>query len=250
MNTSGIRIDNVSFQYGIGGYELDGVTTTIASGSFCGITGVNGSGKTTLTYLLNGLIPHQIEGKFSGDVWIDGVNTREKPVSYFSQKVGLVFQNPDFMIFNLTVREEIAFGLHNLRLDRVEERISNALTVVGLAGYEERDPHKLSLGQKQKLAIAIILAMDTGYIVLDEPSAMLDYRGAVELYKLLVRLNKEGKTVVVIEHDTDFLLTFADRVLVLHEGACFAQGPTSEVFADKKQLLDLGIKIPRRIAYE
>ncbi|MBP9814690.1 ABC transporter ATP-binding protein [Candidatus Woesebacteria bacterium] len=250
MNTSGVHIDNVSFQYGVGGYELDGVTTTIASGSFCGITGVNGSGKTTCTYLLNGLIPHQIEGKLTGDVLVDGISTRSKPVSYFAQKVGMVFQNPDFMIFNLTVKEEIAFGLTNLGLDRVDERVEKSLTEVGLAGYEDRDPHMLSLGQKQKLAIATVLAMDTSYIVLDEPSAMLDYHSAIELYSLLTKLNKQGKTIIVVEHDTDFLLTYADSMIVLDNGSCVLQGSTEKVFEEKRQLQELGIKIPRRVSYE
>ncbi len=250
MNISGIHIDNVSFQYGVGGYELDGITTTIPAGSFCGITGVNGSGKTTFTYLLNGLIPHQIEGKLAGDVYVDGINTRTKPVSFFSRKVGLVFQNPDFMIFNLTVREEIAFGLTNLGLDRANERVNTSLTAVGLEGYEDRDPHMLSLGQKQKLAIAIVLAMDTQYILLDEPSAMLDYRSAIELYNLLTKLNKQGKTIIVVEHDTDFLLTYADSMIVLDNGSCLLQGSTSKVFNEKTQLHTMGIKIPRRISYE
>jgi energy-coupling factor transport system ATP-binding protein len=249
MNTSGIHINNVSFQYGVGGYELDEVSTTIDSGSFCGITGVNGSGKTTFTYLLNGLIPHQIEGKLTGDVFVDGINIRNKPVSYFAQKVGIVFQNPDFMIFNLTVKEEIVFGLTNLGLDRVDERVKTSLIEVGLAGYEDRDPHMLSLGQKQKLAIATVLAMDTSYIVLDEPSAMLDYRSAIELYNLLTKLNKQGKTIVVVEHDTDFLLTYADSMIVLDNGSCVLQGSTDKVFKEKVQLQTMGIKIPRKISY-
>lgn len=250
MSHSGIYIDRVSVQYGVGGYELDEITTTIPQGSFCGITGVNGSGKTTLTYLLNGLIPHQIEGKFTGNVLIDDINTRSKPVSYFARKVGLVFQNPDFMIFNLTVKEEIAFGLTNLGLDRIEDRIDSSLAEVGLTDYKDRDPHVLSFGQKQKLAIAAVLAMDTKYIVLDEPSAMLDYRAAVGLYELLKKLHAQGKTIITVEHDTDFLLTYADRMIVLDNGSCVLQGSTHEVFTEETQLRNLGIKIPRRISHE
>lgn len=250
MKSSGIRVENVSVQYGVGGFELDGVSVTIPAGSFCGITGVNGSGKTTFTYLLNGLIPHQIEGKFTGDVLVDGVNTRHKPVSYFAKKVGFVFQNPDFMIFNLTVREEIAFGLTNLGFTNQEERIRRSLEAVGLPEFEDRDPHSLSLGQKQKLAIAMVLAMDTDYIVLDEPSAMLDYRSACELYTLLTKLNRDGKTVVVVEHDTDFLLTYAKSVFVLDNGVCVLQGTPDKVFSERERLHALGIKIPRGVSYE
>lgn len=250
MNTAGIRIENVSVQFGIGGFELDEISTTIPRGSFCGITGVNGSGKTTFTYLLNGLIPHQVESRYKGDVFIDGVNTRDKPVSHFARKVGLVFQNPDFMIFNLTVREEIAFGLSNLGITDQEERIRRSLAAVGLAEFEDRDPHTLSLGQKQKLAIATVLAMNTDYIVLDEPSTMLDYRSAIELYTFLTKLNTQGTTIVVVEHDTDFLLTHADRMIVLDSGSCVLQGQSDKVFEEKEHLRALGIKTPRRISYE
>lgn len=250
MSDAGIQVDNVSVQYGVGGFELDGVTATIAKGSFCGITGTNGSGKTTFAYLLSGLIPHQIEAKLNGNVVIDGIDTRSKPVSYFARKVGMVFQNPDFMIFNLTVREEIAFGLSNLGIDTIDGAVAQSLAAVGLDGYEERDPHTLSLGQKQKLTIAAVLAMNTDYIVLDEPSAMLDYRSAVELYKLLAKLNSRGKTIVVVEHDTDFLLTYTNHTIVLESGSTTIQGATRDVFAKRKQLHDLGIKIPRRIEHE
>lgn len=250
MTTSGIHIEHVSVQYGVGRSELDDITTTIPAGAFCGITGVNGSGKTTLTYLLNGLIPHQIDAKLTGNVLIDNVNTRSKPVSYFARKVGLVFQNPDFMIFNLTVKEEIAFGLSNLGITDLEEHIRRSLTAVGLAEFEDRDPHTLSLGQKQKLAIAIVLAMDTHYIVLDEPSAMLDYRSAIELYDLLADLHKKGKTIIVVEHDTDFLLTYATSMIVLENGSCVLQGSPDQVFQETSTLVKMGIKVPRRIQHE
>ncbi|MBP6993698.1 ABC transporter ATP-binding protein [Candidatus Woesebacteria bacterium] len=250
MSDAGIYVDNVSVQYGVGGFELDGVTATIAKGSFCGITGTNGSGKTTFVHLLNGLIPHQIEAKLAGNVLIDGENTRNKPVSHFARKVGMVFQNPDFMIFNLTVREEITFGLMNLSISYTDDTVTQSLAAVGLDGYENRDPHALSLGQKQKLTIAAVLAMNTDYIVLDEPSAMLDYRSAIELYDLLAQLNMQGKTIIAVEHDTDFLLTYASHMIVLDNGSCAMHGSTKDVFAQRKQLHDLGIKIPRRIQHE
>lgn len=247
MKNSGIYLEKVSFRYGKKLKELNDINVFIPHGSFCGIVGQNGSGKTTLTYLLNSLIPHQIEGKFSGNVFIDSVNTRSKPVSFFSRKVAMVFQNPDFMIFNLTVAEEIAFGLKNFGIKNIDKRIKSALALVGLNGFESRDPHTLSFGQKQKLALAAILALEPDYLVLDEPSAMLDYQSALNLYNLLSALHQKGKTIIIVEHDTDFLLTYARQILILDKGSLVMADETQKIFNQKEKLQKLGIKIPRTV---
>lgn len=249
MSNLGIRIENVSYGYVHNTMRLSQINTFIPQGSFFGITGVNGSGKTTFAYLLNGLIPQQIEGKYLGNVTIDGINTRERPVSFFARKVGFVFQNPDFMIFNLTVKEEIAFGLQNLGFKDIDHRINEALREVGLEGCEDRDPHTLSLGQKQKVCLASVLAMDTPYVVLDEPTAMLDHVSALGIYKLLDTLHSKGKTIIVVEHDTDFLLTHADKIIVLDNGEIVLEG-TSEIFDHTVKLRSMGIKLPRIVSYE
>jgi len=243
----GILFDNVSFHYGHQKKEIDSVSLEILKGSFCGITGVNGSGKTTLSLMMNGLIPHHVVGRMAGNVFIDGLNTRSKPVSFFSKKVGMVFQNPDFMIFNLSVEEEVAFGLSNLGMDKIPERTAQALSLVGLEGMEKNDPHTLSLGQKQKLCLAVVLAMDTDYIVLDEPSAMLDYQSSLRLYTLLASLQKNGKTIIIIEHDTDYLYSFADKIIVMDQGKIILNGKIEDVFQEKQTLQQLGIKVPRKI---
>ena len=244
MNEKGISFQDVSFQYTKTRKELQSINTTISKGAFCGITGTNGSGKTTFTYLCNGLIPHAIDGTFSGNVYIDGENTRKKSLSFFSKKVGMVFQNPDFMIFNLTVREEIAFGMRNIGLTDIEKRTQRALYDVSLEGFEERDPHALSFGQKQKLCLACVLAMDTEYIVLDEPTSMLDYKNSLLLFSILSRLHKKGKTIIVVEHDTDFLLKNATQLLVLDKGTLVMEGKPKTLFSKHKKLTELGIKIP------
>lgn len=243
----GIVFDHVSFHYDHSGKEIDSVNVVIPNGSFCGITGINGSGKTTMSLMMNGLIPHNVTGRMSGNVFVNGVNTRSKPVSFFSKQVGMVFQNPDFMIFNLTVEEEIAFGLSNLGMNKIPERTSQALSSVGLAGFEKRDPHTLSLGQKQKLCLAVVLAMDTDYIVLDEPSAMLDYQSSLTLYTLLATLQKKGKTIIIVEHDTDYLYSFASQTIILNKGRIVLEGKSEDVFQEKQELKQLGIKIPRKI---
>lgn len=245
MKNNGISIEKVNFSYSKS-QELKNINLFIPKGSFTGITGINGSGKSTFLYLLNGLIPHQVVGSFFGNVFVDGVNTREKPVSFFSRKVGMVFQNPDFMIFNLTVYDEVAFGLINLGYKNIEDRVVSALKLVGLNGYEKRDPNTLSLGQKQKMCLAVVMAMDTDYIVLDEPSAMLDYVSGIYLYELLKSVNIAGKTIIIVEHDTDLLYSFAHDVIVLDKGTVALHGKTRQVFNQKNKLKKLGIKIPQK----
>ena len=242
---NGIQFDNVSFSYNSVAAQLKNINLLIPKGTFFGVSGVNGSGKTTLSLLLNGLIPHEIQGKLSGDVLIDGVNTRKKPVTYFAGKIGMLFQNPDFMLFNLTVFDEIAFGLSQ---KDSAQKVLKALEMVGLTKFEKRDPQTLSLGEKQKICLAGVLARDTEYIVLDEPVAMLDYEAAVNLYKLLKALNEDyGKTIIVIEHDTDFLKAFAKQVIILDQGEVVLEGVATSVFSHKEKLKNLGIKIPQQI---
>ena len=242
----GIQLKNVSFSYDSKTPQLKNVSCEIKKGSIIGVSGVNGSGKTTFGLLLNGLIPHEIEGKLSGDVLIDGINTKKKPVSYFAGKVGMLFQNPDFMLFNLTVFDEVAFGLK--KQTDLAEKVNKALDMVGLKDFAKRDPQTLSLGEKQKVCLASVLARDTEYILLDEPVAMLDYKGAVNLYELLRKLNKDyGKTIVVIEHDTDFLLKYAKQVIILDHGSIALKGSATSVFSRKVELKKLGIKIPQPI---
>ncbi len=244
---NGISLEKVSFRYSTSKVlQLKDVSFNIPVGSFYGITGLNGSGKTTISLMLNGLIPHEIQGKLDGTILIDNEDTKKHPLSYFAQKVGMLFQNPDFMLFNLTVYEEVAFGLKNFHLPVTDEAIGKSLASVGLAGFEQRDPQTLSLGEKQKVALACILALNTPYIILDEPVAMLDYRGAVNLYELLEKLNKQsGKTIIVVEHDTEFLLRHTQRTLVLHEGVPIFDDTTQNVFKNKKKLQEIGIKVPR-----
>jgi len=244
---SGIRIEDVSFRYPNKQESLTRINLTIAKGAFFGITGVNGSGKSTLTYLINGLIPHSIPGTLTGGVFVDGVDTRAKSVSFFSKYVGMVFQNPDFSLFNLTVAEEIAFGLKNLSGHVHHKKIEEALGLVNLKGYETRDPQTLSFGEKQKVCLASVLALDVSYIVLDEPTAMLDWKSSLELYRLLRKLNAQGKTIIVVEHDTDFLWNFASDTLILDNGRVKAVGSSKKVFHNHDMLAKLGIKQPGRI---
>src|SRR3989338_2530303 len=237
-----ISINNLTFSYGKDRKILQNVSIEIKKGSFLGISGVNGSGKTTFTYLLNGLIPQFIKGTLLGEVYIDDLSTKTNSIASLSKKVVMVFQNPDFSIFNLTVKEEIEFGLRNLNLNNQSQRIKKALDLVGLTGYLEKDPQTLSFGEKQKVCLAAVLSLDTPYIVLDEPSASLDFKSSLELYNLLKNLNIKGKTIIVVEHDTDFLWRFAKEVLVLDQGRIVLYGDVTEVKKRKNILYKLGIK--------
>jgi len=213
---SGIVLSQVSFSYTKNQPVLTNINLRIQPGDFLTITGINGSGKSTLTYLLNGLIPHQIKGYFKGSVTVDAISTREKPVSFFAAKVGLVFQNPDFSLFNLTVKDELAFGLTNLHQNNPDQKITRALNQVRMFKYLKRDPQSLSFGEKQKICLACALALNPDYLVLDEPTAMLDHPSAIDLYQILTRLNQQGKTIIIVEHHQEFIDKFSKSTFNLH----------------------------------
>ncbi len=242
--TEGIILENVTFSYNKNNLILNNLSLAIPKGSFLGVTGMNGSGKTTFTYLLNGLIPHVINGHLLGNIWVDKENTRSKNLPYFARKVGMVFQNPDFSLFNLTVEEEISFGITNLQLNSSNLRIKKALDLVGLSGFSKRNPQSLSYGEKQKVNLACVLALETDYIVLDEPTAMLDYKSSLELYQILKSLNNNKKTIIVVEHDTDFLYKFATKMLILADGQAKEFGDPKSIFSQKNLLYKLGVKKP------
>jgi energy-coupling factor transporter ATP-binding protein EcfA2 len=240
----GIEVENVSFSYP-DKKVLKNVNFKIENGEFVGLVGPTGCGKTTLAYCLNGLIPNSIRGKFYGKVTIEGLSTTEHKVSEIARNVGLVFQDPDWQIFNLTIKDEVAFSLKNLKMDKIEKRIKDALKIVGLNGYENEDPNKLSQGQKQKLCIASVVASKPKIIILDEPTSQLDYKNTEIIHKILKKLNKMGTTVLIIEHDTDWITKYADRVLIMNDGTIVDDGSPDKVFSKVKILKKLGIKIPR-----
>jgi energy-coupling factor transport system ATP-binding protein len=242
-----ICFDHVFFGYPDKPNILSDIHFDIPKGTFLGITGVNGSGKSTLAYCMNGLIPHSIAGTLTGKVSVDGISTRTESVAHFSHAVGMVFQNPDFSLFNLTVSEEIGFGLKNLNGKIHDSEVLKALHSVGLIGYESRDPQTLSFGEKQKVCLASVLALDVSYIILDEPTAMLDWKSSVELYRLLKKLNDKGKTIITVEHDTDFLWEYTHRVIILDKGRIKANDATRKVLSDHRLLTALGIKKPVKI---
>ena len=242
-----ISIKNLSFKYD---YEdenakqiLKDIDLEIKEGEFLALLGHNGSGKSTLAKLINGLL---IPGE--GDVLVDGMNTKnEEEIWNIRRNAGMVFQNPDNQLVATIVEDEVAFGPENLGIEPAEirKRVDKALEDVGMSDYKKNAPHLLSGGQKQRVAIAGILAMSPKYIILDEPTAMLDPSGRREVIDTLVKLNKEeNKTIILITHYMEEA-AISDRVVVMEDGNIVISGKPREVFSQVEEIKKLGLDVPQ-----
>lgn len=249
-----ISIKNLSFKYD---YEdenaiqiLKDINLEIKEGEFVALLGHNGSGKSTLAKLINGLL---LPGQ--GDVLVDGMNTKnEEEIWDIRRTAGMVFQNPDNQLVATIVEDEVAFGPENMGVEpsKIRRRVDRALEDVGMADYKKNAPHLLSGGQKQRVAIAGILAMSPKYIILDEPTAMLDPSGRREVMDTLVKLNKEeGKTIILITHYMEEAAV-SDRVVVMEDGNIVLRGTPREVFSQVDKIKGLGLDVPQvtELAYE
>jgi len=237
-----IELEGVSFTYRESGEQaLRDVTLTIREGEFVVLLGENGSGKSTLAQHLNGLL-----SPTAGTVRIGGRDTRTAPVQELAAQVGYLFQNPDHQIFSSTVREEVAFGPRNLGSGEreVEARVAEALAATELSGWETRDPFVLTKGERQRVALASVLACRPRVIVFDEPTTGLDGIQQRAMMELLARLNAEGTTVIVITHCTWAAAEYAHRALVLDEGRLAADSSVREVFGDAELLARTGQVAP------
>lgn len=244
-----IEVENLTYFYpGAELPALQDINLSIGEGEFCAVVGVNNTGKSTLCYALTGFIPHFFHGRKIGKVLINGHDTEKTSLSELVLQVGLVFQNPSNQISGakLTVYEEIAFGLENLGLDRQEMArcIEWALRVTQLEYLAHRSPYTLSGGEQQRLAIASILAMEPGTLVLDEPASQLDPLGCQEVFAVLKELNRRGVTVVMAEHKIERIAEFAHRIVVLREGKVILDGRPREVFSHP-HFAESGLNPPR-----
>jgi energy-coupling factor transport system ATP-binding protein len=227
---------------------IDRLDLEVRAGEYVGIMGLNGAGKTTLGLCLNGVVPHALPADVSGKLLVDGIDPRTRPVHDMARIVGIVFDNPEFQLSQLTVVEEVAFGLENLAVDPAEmpARIAAALALVGLEGLEERSPFTLSGGQQQRLALASVLVMRPKVMFLDEPTAFLDPVGKADVLAIADRLHKEdGMTVLVADHEVEALAEVADRIVVLDGGRVLMDGPPDEVLARVEDLALLGLHVPQ-----
>lgn len=222
---------------------LDGVSVKIAQGEFVAVIGRNGSGKTTLARMLNALL--QPTG---GSVRIHGIDTRDdNQIWDVRSRVGMIFQDPDSQIIGTTVEEDVAFGPENLGLTpaEIQERVREALHAVAMSQHLHTPPHILSGGEKQKVSLAGILAMQPDCIILDEATALLDPTGRKEVMDLVRRLNREkGITVLHITHDMEEAC-LADRIMVLDAGKIILDGTPEMVFAHKSALREAGLELPQ-----
>lgn len=227
---------------------LEGISLDLQAGEFLGIIGPAGAGKTTLARTVSGIIPHHYKGDFYGSVTIDGRDTVDTPLLELSRVAGMVFQDVDSQIISPMVEDELLYGLENFQIPREEipERIDYALLKVGIPELKDRSIASLSGGQRQKVAIASIIAMKPRILVLDEPTGELDPQSSRAVFSLLKELNQEqGVTVVIIEQKIMLLCEFADRIAVMNEGKILRQGRTREVLAHAEELEEIGVNCPR-----
>lgn len=227
---------------------LRGIDLAVAQGEFLALMGRIGAGKTTLCLALNGLVPHTTGGTIRGDVIVLGLNTKRHAVADLAAQVGVVFQNPEEQLFHMRVEDEVAFGPENLGLPRMEiaERVTWALRAVGLEAFQQRSPIRLSGGEKQRLALAAVLAMRPQVLVLDEPTASLDPRGASDLIALLRELRETmDLTVVMATQDSEWVAEQADRMAVLHEGRIARLGSPDELLCQVADMRALGVRVPQ-----
>lgn len=245
-----IRIEKLNYIYNIGHpfekYALRDIHLTLEEGEFIGLIGHTGSGKSTLVQHLNGLVKPT-----NGTVWVDDIDTKDPEATKkgLRQKVGLVFQYPEHQLFEETVVKDIAFGPTNMGLSEaeVDARVREAMQMVGLSYDDigERSPFELSGGQKRRVAIAGVLAMQPRVLVLDEPTAGLDPHGRDEILDEIYALYKEhGITIVLVSHSMEDIARLATRIIVLHRGEVAMDGPTDEVFAREGDLQAIGLDVP------
>lgn len=244
-----IELRGVSFSYGEGARAaLDHVSLSISEGDFVGVIGPSGAGKSTLAAVMSGAIPHHFTGQLYGATLIDGKDTCEVTLTDISRIVGSVLQDIDAQMVASVVEDEMLFGLENFGVphDQIEERISQTLATVGISDLREREIATLSGGQKQKVAIAAILALAPRVLVLDEPTAALDPASSTLVFETLRKVNElAGITIVVIEQKVALLSKYCDRVLVMNEGALAFDGEPHEVFSHASELRSMGVDSPR-----
>jgi len=237
-----IQVEHLYYKYATRDqFALDDVNISIQKGEFVAIIGQNGSGKTTLIKHFNGL--HK---PTQGRVIVDGHDTKDLPTSELAKFVGYVFQNPDHQIFAESVRDEVAFGPKNLGFsdDHIERVMKKVLDEMELAGLEDEMPFQLSRGQRQRLAVASVLAMEPSILIIDEPTTGQDWRESIALMELVRELNNIGHTCIVTTHNMNLVSLFARRVIVMRQAKVMIDGPTQDIFRYGEELKHAWIKPP------
>ena len=239
------RLENLSHRYSDGTLALNDVSLSFAKGERIALLGTNGSGKTTLLNHLNGILKPT-----SGKIFYE-----DKPLQYnakslleLRKRVGFVFQDPNDQLFAPTVKQDVAFGPLNLGqpVEEVKKIVDEALRTVGMAEFAEKPPHFLSFGQKKRVALAGVLAMQPEVIIMDEPTSNLDPRATSDILHLLLKLNKEKEiTLLLATHDVDMVPLFANKLFILGKGKLVSDGSPKELFSDTETIRNVNLRSPR-----
>src|SRR4030042_7023149 len=228
-----LEVNDVHFSYESGVEALKGVSLTVKNGEFLAIMGQNGAGKTTLVKHFNGLLKPT-----SGIIQVNGVETTKTSVASLARNVGFVFQNPDHQLFSETVEDEIAFALKNFGYETevIEKRITWAVNLLGLTQYRKTSPFMLSGGERKRVALASVLAWDPQILILDEPTIGKDHRQKENLRQFIMQMQTQGKTIVIVTHDVEFVAECNPRVLLMKEGKIVADGAGKDILTNPELL--------------
>lgn len=235
-----IRVEEVSFSYTPGRPVLDRVTLYFDRRPTA-IIGQNGAGKTTLVKLMKGLLK-----PFEGEILVGDLSVKKVTAATLAKRIGLIFQNPNDQIFKGNLLDEVSFGLLNLGVgvEEVRDRAIRALEMVGLEAKRDLNPHDLSLSEKKLVSIASIVAMDPEIIIFDEPTIAQDHAGKERIKEIIRHLARQGKLVMTIIHDMDFVAESFERIVVLNRGRVLLDGPTREVFSKNEVLKEAYLEPP------
>lgn len=241
MKITAIQTIGLEYDYADGTSALMGVDFEAKEGEKVAVLGPNGSGKTTLFYHFNGLIKPA-----RGEVRVFGENINKTDIDEVRKRVGLVFQESDSQLIAPSVFEDIAFGPRNLRLspDEVKERVSHVMHRFDIEALSDKNPSNLSAGQKKRVAIAGVVAMEPEVLVLDEPTSGMDARGITDTLGILEELNNEGKTIIISTHDSDLAAIWADHIYILNKGKVFKSGNPRKIFSEEKLISEAGLRQP------
>ncbi|MCJ7632209.1 energy-coupling factor ABC transporter ATP-binding protein [Candidatus Bathyarchaeota archaeon] len=242
MASQMIEVRDIYYSYPSGIQALSGVTLTIRDKEFIAIMGENGAGKSTLVKHFNGILKPS-----KGDVLVDGLPTTKASVAQLSRNIGLVFQNPDHQLFSETVEEEVAFGLRNFGFDEkeIEEQTTWVLNLLDLTRYRKASPFVLSGGERKRVALASVLVWNPKVVVLDEPTVGQDYSQKERLRQFVLDVNEQGRTVVMVTHDVEFVADCSPRVVVMSKGQIVADGKAIDILTDPELLSKASILPPQ-----
>ena len=238
-----IELKNISYQYPDSTSAIADICFSVSEGEKLVVAGENGAGKSTLFLLLNGILKPR-----KGEYFFDGkkIGYSKRELLTLRQQVGIVFQEPDNQLFSPSVYEEVAFAPLNMELPRDEMRrqVDNALAALDIVNLKDRPPHLLSYGQKKRVTIASVLAMNPRIIIFDEPTAGLDSAHATEIIVLLEKLHKAGKTIIISTHDMNFAYQWASRMVVMQDGCVIGEGTPTEIFENAGLVKQSRLELP------